>query len=312
MKPFFCFVFALVLMFSACTSMDETAPLPTEESIEITLPVQGNVADRDCKVFYGTDGGATYTGLTALPEREYAVADPQNTAGYSEEAVDHYYGTSENGEVHRYSREFQQRFDSEGLSAVVYDTRTDEKRIYLTFDCGYENGNTGLILDVLKEKQVPAAFFCTLYEVKTNPDLIARMVNEGHIVGNHSVTHADFTTLTRTEMAEELMGFDNYMRENFGYSSLYFRFPEGRYNDNAIQLVQTLGFTSVFWSAAYNDWDTTKQKGADYALTQVTKQLHPGMILLLHSVSADNAAALGSIIDTARANGYTFCALTQL
>lgn len=299
-----------VLLCAGCASTDDTVSLPTNE--DSTLPAQASPTAVGQKVFYGEAGGDSLTGLCALPPMEYTVSDPHNTANLSETAIDHYFGKAENEEVHRYSRSFQEGFDNKKADAVVYDTRTDKKRIYLTFDCGYENGNTAKILDTLKEKQVPAAFFCTLHEVESEPDLIARMISEGHIVGNHSVTHADFSQISRTQMAEEIVGFDTHLRENFGYSSLFFRFPEGRYNDNAINLANSLGFTCVFWSAAYSDWDTAKQKGASHAFEQVTKQLHPGMILLLHSVSSDNAAAMGDIIDHARNNGYVFCSLEEL
>lgn len=303
-------VVSVFLLLAGCVSTDDTVSLPTAD--EITLPAQAEISVPVQKVFYGEDGGDTLSGLCALPLLEYTVSDPENTAGHDTAATDHYFGRSEDGSVHEFSRRFQQHFDEKQLDAKVFDSRTDKKRIYLTFDCGYENGNTAKILDVLKEKGVPAAFFCTLHEIKTAPDLIARMIREGHTVGNHSVTHADFTTLTRTQMAEEIMGFDDYMRQNFGYSALFFRFPEGRYSDNAVALADSLGFSCLFWSAAYADWDVNKQKGADFALQQVTSQLHPGMILLLHSVSADNAAAMADIIDAARAQGYVFCALEEM
>lgn len=303
-------VFTVLLLLVGCVSMDDTVPLPTDE--DVTLPVQSEIVPVGQKVFYGETGGDTLTGLCPLPPLVYTVADPHNTANLSETPVDHYFGKAANGQVHEYSRSFQSTFDNKNMNAAVYDKRTDKKRIYLTFDCGYENGNTAKILDTLKENQVPAAFFCTLHEVKTEPKLIARMINEGHIVGNHSVTHADFSKINRTQMAEEIVGFDTYLRENFGYSSLYFRFPEGRYNDNAVSLANSLGFTCVFWSAAYSDWDVSKQKGASFAFEQVTKQLHPGMILLLHSVSSDNAEAMGKIIDYARNQGYEFCSLEEL
>lgn len=299
-----------IVLLVGCVSTDDTVSIPVED--EITLPVQAEITVPVQKVFYGDNGGDTLSGLCALPTAEYTVSDPENTAGHDTTATDHYFGRSENGSVHEFSLRFQQHFDAKQLDAKVFDSRTDKKRIYLTFDCGYENGNTAKILDVLKEKNVPAAFFCTLHEIKSAPELIARMINEGHIVGNHSVTHADFTTLTRTQMAEEIMGFDDYMRQNFGYSALFFRFPEGRYSDNAVELANSLGFSCLFWSAAYADWDVNKQKGADFALQQVTSQLHPGMILLLHSVSGDNAAAMGDIIDTARKQGYVFCSLEEM
>lgn len=308
-QRFLCLFFS-VLFLGACTSTDDAVTWPSTQPTEQALTVQGTQSRQ--KVFYGASGGETLSGLCALPPLEYSVSDPDNTAGVSEESVDHYFGKAKNGQVHEYSRNFQQTFENEKLDAVVYDARSQEKRIYLTFDCGYENGNTAKILDVLKEKEVPAAFFCTLHEIETAPDLVARMINEGHIVGNHSVSHADFTTISRTQMAEELMDFDAYMRENFGYSALYFRFPEGRYSLNAVSLANSLGFSCIFWSAAYSDWDTSNQKGANYAFEQVTNQLHPGMILLLHSVSADNAAAMADIIDFARNEGYVFCSLEEL
>ena len=184
--------------------------------------------------------------------------------------------------------------------------------LYLTFDCGYENGYTFDVLDVLKEKNVSAAFFCTLDHIKAEPELISRMIKEGHIVGNHSDNHPNFSKISRTEMAEEIQSVENHLREKFGYSSPYFRFPEGAYSDSALDLVQSLGYKSVFWSLAYADWDTSAQKGKDYAFDTVTARLHPGAIILLHSVSADNAAALGDIIDYALSQGYVFKPLTQL
>ena len=184
--------------------------------------------------------------------------------------------------------------------------------LYLTFDCGYENGYTAKILDTLQEKQVSAAFFCTLPQVKENPELIARMINEGHIVGNHSVKHPSFPTLTRLRMAEEIKGMDDYLRTNFGYSEPFFRFPMGEYSDCALDLVGSLSYQCVFWSVAYADWDLDNQKGADYAFETVTARLHPGAVILLHSVSPDNAAALGRIIDWAKQEGYVFHSLRDL
>lgn len=184
--------------------------------------------------------------------------------------------------------------------------------LYLTFDCGYENGLTNQILDILQEKDVPAAFFCTLDHIKSEPELIARMILEGHIIGNHSSGHPNFSKISRTQMAQEIETCDNYLREHFGYSAPYFRFPEGAYSESALDLVQSLGYKSVFWSLAYADWDTSSQKGKDYAFRTVTERLHPGAIILLHAVSADNAQALGDIIDYARGQGYAFRSLTQL
>lgn len=159
---------------------------------------------------------------------------------------------------------------------------------------------------------MPAAFFCTLSNIKAEPELTARMIKEGHIVGNHSDSHPDFSKISRTQMAKEIENCDNYLRENFGYTSPYFRFPMGSYSDCALDLVSSLGYKSVFWSVAYADWDVSDVKGKQYAFETVTSRLHPGAIILLHSVSPDNAEALGDIIDWARKQGYEFRSLSQL
>ncbi|MCL2494397.1 MAG: polysaccharide deacetylase family protein [Oscillospiraceae bacterium] len=254
----------------------------------------------------------TFTGLAPLPARPLAIADPNNSKNLPLKKIEHAYGAAKNGQVHEISITNQNFFEAKHYAAVAYDKITKEKVLYLTFDCGYENGNTAKILDVLKEKNVPAAFFCTVDEMKGAPEIVARMINEGHIVGNHSVKHPSFAEVDRTRMAQEVIGADNYLRENFGYSAPYFRFPKGEYNETALEAVASLGFTSVFWSCAYADWDVNAQKGARYALDTVLGRLHPGAVILLHSVSSDNAGAMAEIIDGARAMGYAFLDLTCL
>ena len=262
------------------------------------------------KVIYGkrTNTDKTYTGLEPLPEVKLPVIDPENVRGINTKPINHSFGVSKNGEPHEISVNNQKLYEKYG--ALCLDT-TGEKVIYLTFDCGYENGCTEKILDTLKEKKVPAAFFVTLPHVQSCPELIARMVNEGHIVGNHSVNHPNFSTISRSKMAEEIEGLDNYLRAHFGYSAPYFRFPEGACSESALDLVQNLGYTSVFWSSAYADWDTKNLKGKQYAFETVTSRLHHGCVLLLHAVSQDNADALGDIIDYARAQGYKFKSLSE-
>jgi peptidoglycan-N-acetylmuramic acid deacetylase len=251
-------------------------------------------------------------GKTALQTATFSVNDPENKRGLSTKKIGHSYGVAKDGMPHHISVDNQKYFESTGYKVFCYDTKTKEKVLYLTFDCGYENGYTYDVLDVLKEKNVSAAFFCTLDHIKAKPDLITRMIKEGHIVGNHSDNHPNFSKIDRTKMAEEIQSVENHLRKYYGYSSPYFRFPEGAYNDSALDLVQSLGYKSVFWSLAYSDWDTSAQKGKDYAFNTVTARLHPGAIILLHSVSADNAAALGDIIDYALSQGYVFKPLTQL
>lgn len=244
-----------------------------------------------------------------IPETSVSPEPMAEGKSLSTEKIAHSYGVAKNGVANEISINVQKFFESNNFNAFCLDTKSTEKVLYLTFDCGYENGYTSKILDVLKEKNVNAAFFCTLPQVKENPDLIKRMIDEGHIVGNHSVTHPSFAEISREQMTEEIVTMDSYLRENFNYSEPYFRFPMGEYSESALDLVGSLGYTSVFWSLAYADWDLNKQKGADYAHDTVMSRIHPGAVILLHSVSPDNANALADIIDSARAQGYEFKSL---
>lgn len=248
---------------------------------------------------------------TNRPSQAYSVPDPENKRSLSTVRREHSYGVAKNGQPHSISVEAQKYFASLGKKAFCYDNITKEKVLYLTFDCGWENGCTSAVLDTLKEKNVPAAFFCTLDHIDSEPELIRRMIDEGHIVGNHSANHADFSKISREHMASEIFECEERLRTEFGYTPEFFRFPEGAYNESAIDLVGSMGYSSVFWSLAYADWDVENPKGGDYAFEKVTSRLHPGAVILLHSVSPDNAQALGRIIDFARENGYEFRALSE-
>ena len=235
--------------------------------------------------------------------------EPMAEKTLSTEKIAHSYGVAKNGVANEISINAQKFFETNGFNAFCLDTKSKEKVLYLTFDCGYENGYTSKILDTLKEKKVNAAFFCTLPQVKENPDLIKRMIDEGHIVGNHSVTHPSFAEITTEQMTAEVTGMEEYLQENFNYSEPYFRFPKGEYNELALNQLNKLGYTCVFWSLAYEDWDLNNQKGKDYAYEKVISRLHPGSVILLHSVSPDNANALADIIDEALKQGYKFLSL---
>ena len=260
-------------------------------------------------ILKGAPGGTLPSGLIPLNEVEYTVIDPQNNRELSEKKQSHSHGPASNGKPHETVLAFQDTFDRFG--ALTLDRKTKEPVLYLTFDCGYEYENlTSAILDTLKEKDVPAAFFCTRDHIVRQPELIARMIREGHIVGNHSDTHPSFPGISRTQMKDEIEKTENELRKNFGYCAKFFRFPAGEYSESALDLVQSLGYCSVFWSVAYNDWDVNNQHGKDYAVRTVTERLHPGAVILLHAVSRDNADALGEIIDRAREEGFVFRALS--
>ena len=301
------FIIFSLLSVSACTGKD----ILEETDANAPVTVEDNrttVTQTETTVITGET--SPFTGRAILPPASFTAQDPLNSRGLPTKRIEHSYGVAKDGNPHQISVDFQKYFASTGYKAMCYNTN-GKKVLYLTFDCGWENGYTAKCLNILKEKNVPAAFFCTLDHIKSTPELIARMIKEGHIIGNHSANHADFSEISRQKMADEILECDNYLRENFGYATTFFRFPEGAYTENALELVDSMGYTSVFWSCAYADWDVNNTKGGDYAFTTVTSRLHPGAIILLHSVSPDNAEALGRIIDYARQNGYEFKALTD-
>ncbi|MGI5959322.1 MAG: delta-lactam-biosynthetic de-N-acetylase [Massiliimalia sp.] len=183
---------------------------------------------------------------------------------------------------------------------------SEKKEILLTFDEGYENGYTEKILDVLKEEKCPAVFFVTMPYVKENPDLIQRMIDEGHTVGNHTVNHPSMPQISLEEAAQEITELHQYIKENFDYEMTLFRPPMGEWSEQTLALTQKLGYRSVFWSFAYQDWLTDQQPDPDEALQKVNESLHPGAIYLLHAVSSTNTAILSDFIEFARSEGYVF------
>ncbi len=188
-----------------------------------------------------------------------------------------------------------------------------EKKIYLTFDAGYENGNVEKILDVLKEKNVPGAFFILPQLAKTNPDLVKRMKNEGHLVCNHTKSHRDMSKITNSnEFSEELTNAENLIREYAGVEmDKFYRPPEGRFSEQNLQFADSLGYTTVFWSLAYADWDNNKQMSEEKALDLICQRTHPGCVALLHPTSQTNASIIGRYIDIMKSDGYTFESLTN-
>lgn len=182
----------------------------------------------------------------------------------------------------------------------------EDKTICLTFDEGYENGYTAQILDTLAEKNVKAIFFCTYDYVKDNPDLVLRMINEGNILANHSYSHYNMTEIDLETAEEEITLMHDYVEETFNYSMGYFRFPEGVFSEQTLALTAELGYRSVFWSFAYEDWDTENPPDENTAFEKITSSTHDGEIMLLHAVCETNANILGRVIDDIRAQGYEF------
>ncbi|MDR1067161.1 MAG: polysaccharide deacetylase family protein [Clostridiales bacterium] len=189
----------------------------------------------------------------------------------------------------------------------------NKKEVYLTFDEGYENGYTSAILDVLKEKKVPAAFFVTKSYIKENVELIKRMKNEGHIAGNHSVSHKSFPTLSPENIVSELERTAKAYKEATGEDMPpFFRPPMGEYSVKSLAATKAAGYKTIFWSYAYQDWLVNQQPGKEKALKVFKDNLHNGGVILLHAVSKSNAEALSEMIDYAHELGYKFKGLDAL
>lgn len=189
----------------------------------------------------------------------------------------------------------------------------DEKIIYLTFDAGYENGYTNQILDVLQKTEVPATFFVVGTYIRDNPELINRMVDEGHIVGNHSMSHPNMTTMNKEAFQKELSTTEDLYREVTGKEMLkLYRPPQGKYSKANLSLANELGYTTVFWSLAYVDWYVDNQPTKEQAFAKLIPRIHPGAIVLLHSTSETNANILEDLINEYKGMGYEFRNLDTL
>ncbi len=245
-------------------------------------------------------------GQNALPGKENMSGEFADIAGLSTEQVPWGPGTNFNDDGKPTACVMLQDDYGDYDADFVRTGEEFEKKVYLTFDEGYENGYTSAILDTLKEKGVSAVFFVTLPYVKSEPELVQRMIDEGHVVGNHTAGHPNMTGLTPEEAYDEVAELHEYVEENFGYSMYLFRFPEGAFSEQNLALLQKMGYRCVFWSFAYKDWDPDNQMDPDTAFSKVTGSLHSGEIFLLHAVSATNAEILGRVIDCVRDEGYTF------
>lgn len=193
-----------------------------------------------------------------------------------------------------------------------YVGNKNEKILYLTFDAGYDNGVLSKILDVLKEKEVKATFFVTGDFLRSQKELLLRIVNEGHIVGNHTYGHKDITKLSYDELDKEISDLENEYKDITGLEmEHYFRPPEGSFNKQALLNVKKRGYQTFFWSIAYVDWKTDNQHGEEYGYNNIMNNLHNGAIILMHTVSTDNLKCLPRVIDDARKEGYSFKNLNE-
>lgn len=199
---------------------------------------------------------------------------------------------------------------SEKYNVISVD-KSGEKTIYLTFDAGYENGNIKKILDTLKQHDVKGAFFILPNLIKTNPEIVKRMNEEGHLICNHTRSHKNMAYVTRfDDFKKELTDLENILYNNLGIEmAKYYRPPEGAYSEINLEFANFLGYRTVFWSLAYADWDNSKQMNPSNAISLLLSRVHPGCVLLLHPTSDTNTQILDEFITKLKEEGYTFKSL---
>ena len=206
------------------------------------------------------------------------------------------------------SMDYLKKFDA------YYAEDTDKKEVILTFDAGYENGHTAKILDTLKKHNVKATFFVVGNFIETSPDLVKRMVKEGHLVGNHTFTHPDMSEIATEEaFHQELSKLEDLYEKTTGKKmKKYYRPPQGKYSESNLKMAKEMGYHTIFWSLAYVDWYESDQPTREEALEKMVPRIHPGAIVLLHSTSATNAQVLDELLTKWEEKGYSFKRVDQL
>ena len=189
-----------------------------------------------------------------------------------------------------------------------------EKKIYLTFDCGYENGNTSQILDALKKHDAPATFFVVGHFLESAPEMVKRMVEEGHTIGNHTYHHYDMSKISDPAVFQkEMDDVRTLFQETTGTEmAMYYRPPQGKYSETNLQMAKDLGYSTFFWSLAYVDWNVDDQPTKEEAFDKLLTRIHPGAIVLLHSTSKTNGEILDELLTKWEEMGYTFAPLSEL
>lgn len=319
----------LILLQCGCTP--NTAPVTTDPTDLTTESTESRLSTQPTETKPGptetvppeTEPPVTEPPETQPPSTEPPVTEPPETrppeTGDPEDMIGNLYnrghllgldntlvaygcGSTKDGKRAPYAVQAQKEYGSEGAVFIG----EDEPVIFLTFDCGYEyNNNTAAILDILAEKNVKAVFFITGNYAKMNPELVRRMIDEGHIVGSHSNTHPDMTTLNIDGMAEQLTTIHEYVLNHYGYEMTLFRPPQGRFSHRSLAVTESFGYKTILWSIAYVDYEVDDQPDPDDALKKMKNRAHNGAIYLLHAISDTNVAILGDLIDLLLAEGYT-------
>lgn len=309
------FITFSLLVFSGCERAADSKGGQTVGRTDHTADAENVSADRNA------DGAPTETADKKHSSEGKNVSGSQEADKSSEAQIDPsslpntmFYWWFKRNENHA-APEAQQEIDLTKYDAwyVKTEVKDGEKPVFLTFDCGYENGYTPGILDVLQKHRAPAAFFVCKHFIEDQPDLIRRMKEEGHVVGNHTANHICMPENDDRTVREEIAENADYMKEATGYEmDPFFRPPKGEYSERTLQITKNMGYTTIFWSLAYVDYDVNNQPGADYVINQFDQYIHPGAIPLIHNISESNAQALDTVLTNLENAGYTFCSLYEL
>lgn len=274
-------VFLVMVLLTACQGLAEKKNVQSNETTSSTLR------------------------LSNTDQQKY-----QETSGETVQGIERWW--LKRNENHQ-TPEVSDYIDLSKYDAYYVNPKCKKKKIFLTFDCGYENGFTPKILDVLKKQKVVAAFFVTKPFIREGRELIRRMKTEGHIVGNHTVHHKSMPTLSDRDNKQEIIDCAEYCKEATGYEMDHFiRPPMGEYNEKTLKLTKSMGYKTIFWSMAYVDFDVNKQPGKQYVVEHFKKYTHNGAIPLMHNVSQSNAEALDEVITNLKKEGYQFESLKKL
>ncbi len=268
-----------------------------------SIPVSPQIGKRSAKIFLlflcAFMAGRMGAMLTAHQKTVTAAADGNWGLSFQQEGQP---------PVANATMDYLKQFNS------YYAQKTQDKVLYLTFDAGYENGNTPAILDALKKHNAPATFFIVGNYIETAPDLVKRMVAEGHTVGNHTYHHPDMSKMASKESFEkELKDLETLYEKTTGQPlKKYYRPPQGKYNETNLQMAKDMGYKTFFWSLAYVDWYQDKQPSKEEAFKKLLGRVHPGAIILLHSTSKTNGQILDELLTKYEEMGYQFKSLDQL
>ena len=300
---------------AGCIGMAAVALLVTVLTLQgiLALGGGGSEATRGSEAAAGADVNAG-TGLGAGS----AAVNKDGGQGAVAAAADGNWGLSFQQEgkspIGNATSEYLKKYNAYYIGDERSGAQGSEKAIYLTFDAGYENGYTATLLDILKEEKVPAAFFVVGNFVEENPELVKRMTDEGHIVGNHTMHHPDMSAISdEAGFRKEMSELEAAYKEAVGRDMLkFYRPPQGKYSERNLEMANRMGYTTVFWSLAYVDWLQDSQPSREEALNILNKRIHPGAIVLLHSTSKTNAEILRELLQGWKAQGYVFKSISEL